>query len=166
MHDRLTQGDIDKIKAEISERKLVIRPKLLDDLKTAREQGDLSENFEYYAAKRAKNQNESRIRYLENMLKTAHLIRNIGGEDEVTMDREIEIAYPDDDETETLRIVTTIRSKPLQGLISIDSPMGKALLHHKVGDTVFIPTDAGGYEVIITRIGDDVDESGDAIRNF
>ena len=145
MHDKLTRSDIEKMEKEIEERKLVKRPELIEAVKEARAQGDLSENFEYYAAKREKNQNESRIRYLENMIKTAI----------------------EDDETETFRIVTTIRGNSLKNLISIDSPLGKALLHHRVGDRVRVKiNETAGYDVVIKSIGDLTDESEDEIRSF
>ena len=96
MHDKLTESDIRKMEEEIEHRKLVVRPKALEDLKVARAQGDLSENFEYYAAKRFKNQNESRIRYLENMIKTARVIDDSSAEDEVGMNNTVTVEYLDD----------------------------------------------------------------------
>ncbi|MCR5294176.1 MAG: transcription elongation factor GreA [Lachnospiraceae bacterium] len=167
MRDRLTREDIAKMEKEIEERKLKLRPELIEAVKEARAQGDLSENFEYYAAKREKNQNESRIRYLENMVKTAVIVEDRGGDDEVTMNRPVEVYFPDDDETETFRIVTTIRGNSLKGLISIDSPLGKALLHKKAGDRVHVRVnDSVGYDVQIRSIGQKVDETEDEIRKF
>ena len=167
MHDRLTRQDIEKMEKEIEERKLKHRPELIEAVKEARAQGDLSENFEYYAAKREKNQNESRIRYLENMIKTAVIVEDQGADDEVTMNKSVEDYFPDDDETETYRIVTTIRGNSLKGLISIDSPLGKALLHHKAGDTVHVNVNKTvGYDVEIRSIGAAADESEDEIRKF
>lgn len=167
MHDRLTRQDIEKMEKEIEERKLKLRPELIEAVKEARAQGDLSENFEYYAAKREKNQNESRIRYLENMIKTAVIVEDHGADDEVTMNKSVEVYFPDDDETETFRIVTTIRGNSLKGLISIDSPLGKALLHHKAGDTVHVNVNKTvGYDVEIRSIGAAADESEDEIRKF
>ena len=167
MYDRLTQGDIDKMQAEINERKLKRRPELIEAVKVAREQGDLSENFEYYAAKREKNLNESRIRYLERMVNTARVVSMPDREGEAGMNKEIELYYPEDDETETVRIVTTIRSNPLKGLISIESPMGKALLGHKAGDTVRVQTETGAsYEVTIRSVSAALDEAGDEIAGY
>ena len=123
MYDRLTKTDIEKMEREIEERKLVLRPELIEAVKEARAQGDLSENFEYYAAKREKNQNESRIRYLERMIRTAHVIDTEDRAGEVTMNKTVEVYFPEDDETETFKIVTTIRGNSLKGLISIDSPL-------------------------------------------
>ncbi len=167
MYDRLTKGDIEKMEREIEERKLVLRPELIEAVKEARAQGDLSENFEYYAAKREKNQNESRIRYLERMVRTARIVEDEAREGEVSMNCPIEVYFPEDDETETFRIVTTIRGNSLAGLISIDSPLGKALLHRRAGDTVHVPLDNGaGYDVIIRSVGEAADEAEDTIRGF
>lgn len=128
MGERLTRSDIEKIEKEIEERKLVKRPELIEAVKEARAQGDLSENFEYYAAKREKNLNESRIRYLERMLKFATIVEEKeSADDEAALNKTVTVYFPDDDETETFRIVTSIRGNSLKGLISIDSPMGKAL---------------------------------------
>ena len=119
------------------------------------------------AAKREKNQNESRIRYLENMIRTAVIVEDHGGDDEVTMNKSVEVYFPDDDETETYRIVTTIRGNSRKGLISIDSPLGKALLHHKVGDTVEVHVNkTTSYEVEIRSISAAADEEEDEIRKF
>ena len=167
MYDRLTQGDIDKMKAEIYHRKNVERPKLIEEVKTAAAKGDRSENFEYYAAKRAKRQNDSRINYLENMIRTAKIVEDTGAADEVSMDKTVEVYFPDDDETETYRIVTTIRGNSLEGLISIDSPIGKAIMHHKVGDTCTVHVnDQVSYDVVIRHIGEAVSEDNDTIKSF
>ena len=167
MHDRLTKGDIEKMQAEIDERRLKLQPQLIAEVQDARAQGDLSENFEYHAAKSAKRQNESRIRYLENMIKTAVIIEDHAAADEVSMDKSVEVYFPEDDETETFRIVTTIRGNSLKNLISIDSPLGRALLHHKAGDTVHVKVNENaGYDVVVKRIGADEGEAGDTIRAF
>lgn len=166
MYDRLTKTDIEKMEREIEERKLVLRPELIEAIKEARAQGDLSENFEYYAAKREKNQNESRIRYLERMIRTAHVIDTEDRAGEVTMNKTVEVYFPEDDETETFKIVTTIRGNSLKGLISIDSPLGKALLHHREGDRVTVRMENGSsYEVEIRSISD-TQEEDEEIRSF
>lgn len=167
MRDQLTQTDIDKMQQEIDHRKLVMRPQLLEAVKDARAQGDLSENFEYYAAKREKNRNESRIRHLERMIKTAHVISDKSGEDEVGINNTVRVYVEEDGEEETYRIVTTVRSNSLENLISIDSPMGKALLGHKEGDRVEIKVnDMYSYAVIIRNIEKTTDESQDKIRGY
>ena len=116
---------------EIEYRKLVVRKEAIEAVKEARAQGDLSENFEYYAAKRDKNKNESRIRYLERMIRTAHVISDTSKEDEVGIYNTVDVYFEEDDETETYKIVTTVRGNSLKGLISSESPLGKALLGHK-----------------------------------
>lgn len=167
MYDRLTQKDIDKMEAEIATRKLELRPKLIAAVKEAREQGDLSENFEYYAAKREKNQNESRIRYLEKMIKTAHIIEDDTSSDEVGIGKTVTIYIEEDDEEEVYKIVTTVRGDVLNGLITIESPLGKALMKHKVGDRITVKVnDDYSYEAVIRRIDDTSDDDSDAIRSF
>jgi len=153
MFNELTQKDIDDMLAEIEYRKCVVRKALLEDVKTARAHGDLSENFEYKAAKQAKNQNESRIRYLEKMIKTAIVVSDKSKDDEVGINKIVELYFEEDDEVETFKIVTTVRGNSLKNLISTESPIGKAVLGHKVGDRVYIEINATtGYYVEIKSI--------------
>lgn len=167
MGERLTKGDVQKIKEEIEYRKLVVRKKELEAVKEARAQGDLSENFEYKAAKQDKNRNESRIRYLERMLKNARIVSDESKEDEVGINNTVTIYYEEDDETERYRLVTSVRGNSMEGLISIESPMGKALLGHKAGDRVMIRTsDSAGYYVVIKKIENTTDDSEDRLRRF
>ena len=167
MNDKLTKNDIRRMEEEIEYRKLTLRPKLLEDVKEARAHGDLSENFEYHAAKKDKNINESRIRYLERMLKTANVITDHSKADEVGLDKTVEVYCEDDDETETYRIVTSVRGNSLSGLISIESPLGKALMGHKVGDRVYIKVNEQfGYYVEIRSISEAAGEEEDQIRKF
>ena len=167
MHEKMTRGDIEKLQAEIDERRLKLQPELIAAVQEARAQGDLSENFEYYAAKREKHQNESRIRYLENMIKTAVIIEDHSKADEVGLNKRVEVYFPDDDETEVFRIVTSIRGNSMKNLVSIDSPIGRALLHKKAGDTATVRMENGAsYQVVIRSIGEDEGEEGDAIRGF
>ena len=142
VYNQLTQKDIDAMKAEIEHRKVVVRKELLEDVKEARAHGDLSENFEYHAAKKEKNRNESRIRYLERMIKTAEVISDESKDDEIGLNKIVELYFEDEDDVETYKIVTTVRGNSLQGLVSTESPIGKALLGHKVGDKVWIPINA------------------------
>ena len=118
MRERLTKNDVEKIQAEIEHRKLVERKELIEAVKEARSHGDLSENFEYHAAKKAKNQNESRIRYLERMLKTAEIVEDHSKEDEIGLNNTVELYCEDDDEVETYRIVTSVRGSSLNGLVN------------------------------------------------
>lgn len=164
---RLTQSDIDKMQEEIDYRKLELRKQLLEDVKETRAHGDLSENFEYHAAKRAKNQNESRIRYLERTIKTAHVIEDTTKDDEVGMNNQVTVLFEEDGEVETYKIVTTIRGDSLNNLISIESPLGKALLRHKEGDRVEVKVnDNFSYYVVIQKIENTKDDSGDRIRSY
>ncbi len=167
MHDRLTQSDIDKMQKEVEHRKLVLRKELLEDVKEARSHGDLSENFEYYAAKKAKNQNESRIRYLERMIKTAHIIEDTTKDDEVGMNNQVTVLFEEDGSVETYKIVTTVRGDSLHNLISIESPLGKALMRHKEGDRVEVKVnDSYSYFVMIQKIENTKDDDEDRIRSY
>lgn len=167
MFDQLTAKDIQKMQEEIEYRKLVVRPKALEDVKEARAHGDLSENFEYYAAKKVKNQNESRIRYLERMIRTAQVISDESEDDEVGMNNTVTVEFVEDGMTEVYKIVTTVRGNSLAGLISNESPLGKALMKHKVGDVVHVQVnDAVGYDVKIVKIENTVDDGSDKIRSF
>ena len=164
MGEKLTKADVKKIEEEIEHRKLVLRPELIQAVKEARAQGDLSENFEYYAAKREKNRNEMRIGYLERMLKFATIIEDRAAADEVGLNKMVEVYFVDEDESESYKVVTSIRSETTEGRISIESPLGKALLGHKVGDRVQVSLPQGGYEVEIRSIAED--HSDDAISSF
>jgi transcription elongation factor GreA len=167
MYDQLTEKDVEKIQQEIDYRKLVVRKEAIEAVKEARAHGDLSENFEYHAAKKDKNQNESRIRYLERMLKTARVISDTSRADEVGLNNTVQVYFEEDDEVETYKIVTTVRGNSMNGLISIESPMGKALLGHRVGDKVHIQVNEQyGYEVEIRSIENTVDDGTDKIRSF
>ena len=164
MAETLTKEDIKKIEAEIEERKLVLRPQLIEAVKEARAQGDLSENFEYYAAKREKNKNESRINYLERMLKFCHVYEDKTNDDEVGIGKEVELYFEDDDESEKFKIVTSIRGDSLKGRLSIESPIGKAIIGRKKGDRVKVAVGNGGYFVNIISI--EINKEDDDIRSF
>lgn len=167
MGEQLTQSDVQKIKEEIEYRKLVVRKRELEAVKEARAQGDLSENFEYKAAKQDKNRNESRIRYLEKMLKNARIVSDDSRDDEVGINNTVEIYFEDDDETEVYRLVTSVRGNSLQGLISIESPLGKAIRGHKEGDRVKVKTSKeNGYYVVIRKIDKTTDDSNDRLRKY
>lgn len=160
MYDKLIKKDIEKMEQEIEHRKLVIRKQALEDVKEARAHGDLSENFEYKAAKKFKNENESRIRYLEKMIKTAKIIEDESAGDEVGLNDTVLLYIEDDDCEEEYKIVTTVRCDVLNNMISIESPMGKALLKHKSGDRVYIAIDdKNGYYAQIREIRKSDDES-------
>ena len=167
MREQLTESDVKKIEEEIEHRKHVIRKEAIEAVKEARAQGDLSENFEYHAAKKDKNQNESRIRYLERMIKTAKVISTDSAEDEVGMNNTVTVYFEEDDEEEVYKIVTTVRGNSLKNLISNESPLGKALLGHKVGDRVEVAVNENySYYVVIRKIENTVDDGSDKIRRF
>ncbi len=167
MSNDLTAKDIEKIKSEIEYRKLEVRKEAIAAVKEAREQGDLSENFEYYAAKKDKNKNEGRIRYLERMLKTATIIEDDSKEDEIGLNNTFSIYFEEDDTIEKYRIVTSIRGNSLTNLISIESPLGKAVMGHKVGDRVEIKVnDNYSYYVVIKEINKTDNEDNDVIKSF
>lgn len=167
MNNELTQKDIEKMREEIEYRKIVVRQEALADVKEARAHGDLSENFEYHAAKKVKNQNESRIRYLERMIKTAVIVSDESAEDEVGMNNTVEVFFEEDGITEKYKLVTTVRGNSLEGLISTESPLGKALLGHKVGDRVYVEVNSGyGYYITIKSIENTTDDGSDKLRSF
>ncbi|MCH5253310.1 MAG: transcription elongation factor GreA [Lachnospiraceae bacterium] len=167
MHNELTKKDIEKMQEEIEYRKLVVRKEALEDVKQARAHGDLSENFEYHAAKKVKNQNESRIRYLERMIKTAIIVSDESPEDEVGMNNTVEVLFEEDKTIEKYKLVTTVRGNSLEGLISTESPLGSALLGHKVGDRVYVRVNADyGYYVVVRSIENTVDDGTDKLRSF
>ena len=167
MFNELTEKDIKKMEEEIEYRKLVVRKNAIEAVKEARAHGDLSENFEYYAAKREKNQNESRIRYLERMIRTAKVVEDQTQDDEVGLNKLVDVYFEDDDETERFKLVTTIRGDSLAGRISTESPIGKAILGRKVGDRVYVAiNDKQGYYIVIKNIEIIEDDDSDPIQRF
>ena len=167
MENQLTKSDIKKIEEEIEYRKLVVRREALEAVKEARAHGDLSENFEYHAAKKDKNINEGRIRYLERMLRTAQVVSVDSLADEVGLNNTVEVYFEEDDCTEKFKLVTSVRGNSLAGMISIESPMGQALLKKKVNDRIFIKVnDLYGYYIVIKAIEKSQDEEADKIRRF
>ena len=134
MHDELTRKDIKKMQEELDYRRLELMPQLIEEVKRTRAFGDLSENFEYKAAKQAQNKNRSRIRYLEGMIKSAKVIDDRSKADEVGLFDKVEIYMPEEGDTEIIQVVTTVRCDPRKGLISKESPFGKQVLGKKVGD--------------------------------
>ena len=168
MYDELTEVDIQKMKDEIAYRTTVLRPKLIEDVQTARGFGDLSENFEYKEAKRQKNRNGSRIRYLENMIRSAHIIDSGSREENVVgLYDKVTVYMPDDDETQVIQVVTTVRTDPLKGLISRESPFGKAVLGKRTGDRVLVQVnDHCSYEVEIRSVEKSEDDGSAPILQY
>ena len=162
MHNELTAIDLQKMQEELNYRRITLRPQLLEEVKVARAFGDLSENFEYKAAKRDKNRNDSRCRYLENMIKTAVVISGHSKEGTVGLYDKVTFYVEDDDEEITCQIVTTMRQDALKGLISKESPVGKAILGRRVGDRATVQVnDSYSYDVVIRAIepGEDTGEA-------
>ena len=167
MREKLTKKDIERIEAEIEQRKLELRPELIEAVKEARAQGDLSENYEYYAAKREKNRNESRIRYLDRVLRTAELIETDSKVGVVGLEKTITILFEEEGEVEVYKIVTPMRCNSIEGRISIESPIGKALLGHKVGDVVKVILETGvNFSMKILEINETIDDGSDKIRGY
>lgn len=167
MNNQLTEKDIEKMKEEIEHRKLVVRPEALEAVKEARAHGDLSENFEYYAAKKEKNKNESRIRFLERMIRTAEIVPDTSREDEVGMNNTVEVLFEEEQTIETYKLVTAMRCNSLAGLVSVESPIGMALMGHKVGERVYVRvSEEYGYYLTIRSISNTVDDGTDKLRSF
>ena len=167
MYDELTQVDIDKMKDELEYRIGVVRPKILEEVKFTRSFGDLSENAEYHAAKRERGRNESRIRYLRNMIKTAKIINPESKADEVGLFDTVEYYVEEDDCIESVRIVTSLRQNSLERLISRESPMGRAVMGKKAGDRVCVKvSDAYSYYIVIKSITKGGDDASLEIRKF
>ena len=167
MHDELTKKDLQMMKEELDYRRIQLRPQLLEAVKEARAFGDLSENFEYKAAKQEKNRNESRIRYLENMIRTARVLKEEGPADGVGLYDKVTVYLEDEEDTETYQVVTTMRQDALHGLISKESPLGKALLGRRVGETVHIQVNEKyGYDAKILSIEKGEDDGSVPLRGF
>ena len=164
---KMTKMDLQKIQEELDYRKGAFGQELRHTLKVAREQGDLSENADYTAAKRANNQNNSRIAYLENIVRHAVIIEDTSEEGTVGLNKAVTVWIPEDEEEETYKIVTSIRGNSVDGRISTDSPMGKALMGHRVGDTVTVQVNPQyRYEVEIRKIEYIEDDGTDGIRQY
>lgn len=167
MFDELTKVDIKKMQDELEYRIGVVRPKILEEVKFTRSFGDLSENAEYHAAKRERGKNESRIRYLRNMLKTAIVIDYNSNQDEIGLFDTVTYYVEEDDCQEQVRIVTTLRQNSMEGLISKESPMGKALMGRKIGERIqIIVNENYSYYVVIKDIQKGDDDTTLEIRKF
>ena len=163
----LTKKDLEKIRQELDHRRIELRPQLLEAVKEARAQGDLSENFEYKAAKQEKNKNEGRIRFLERTLKTARVVEDRSAPDAVGLYDKVTVLLEDEEEPETYQIVTTLRQDVLRGIISKESPMGRALMGRRVGDRAVVELDNGSsYEVVIQAIEKGEDDGSLPLNRF
>lgn len=167
MHDELTREDIRKMEAELEYRRLELMPELMEEVRRTRAFGDLSENFEYKAAKQAQNSNRRRIRYLEGMIRTARVIEDRSAADQVGLYDRVEVYMPEDDETEIIQVVTTVRCDPRRGLISKESPFGREVLGRKVGDRFVVRvSETYSYEAEIRAITKGEDDGSAPLLEF
>ena len=167
MHNELTKIDLQKMREELDYRRITLRPQLLEEVKVARGFGDLSENFEYKAAKQEKNKNESRIRYLENMIKTARIIEDHSDNHTVGLYDKVTIWLEDDEEEETWQVVTTVRQDVSHGLISKESPMGSSLMGKKVGERFYVQVNKDfGYYAVVRAIKKGHDDGTAELNRF
>lgn len=168
MYDELTQVDIDKMKAEIEHRMTVLRPQIMEEVRTARAFGDLSENYEYKAAKQEMRKNESRIRYLKRMVETARVIPvSAAPEGEAALFDWVTIEYEEDGEQEEIQLMTTLRQDARRGRISKESPLGRALMGRHVGDRVQVAVEGGdSYWVVIRALRHGQDDDSLPISRY
>ena len=169
MHDELTRVDFQKMLEELDYRLNTLRPKIIEDVQIARSYGDLSENFEYKAAKQEKNRNDSRIRYLQNMIATAVIIEDSHADEEnvAGLFDFVTLWFEEDEEEQRIRLVTTLRQNPMEQLISKESPLGKAVMGRRVGERVRVTVnDETSYHVVIRAIEKGEDDESLEISRF
>lgn len=167
MYDELTKKDIEKMQEEIDYRVQQLRPKLIEDVQTARAFGDLSENFEYKCAKQDKNRNDSRVRYLQRMIKTAKIIEEESVGDAAGLNDTVEILMENTGKKRSIKIVTTLRQDALKGFISRESPVGQAVLGHKAGERVRVDMGNGkGYWLTIESVTKGEEDDSIPISRF
>ena len=167
MYDELTEVDIQKMREELEYRERELRPKLIEDVKVARAFGDLSENFEYKAAKREKNRNDSRIRYLTRMINTAKVIEDKSADGVAGLFDKVKIYIEEDDEERDIRLVTTLRQNAPEGLISKESPVGRAVMGHRAGDRVLVEVSPDySYYIVIRSVEKGEDDESIPIRGY
>ena len=153
MRDELTEVDIRKMREEIDYRENVLMPQIIAEVQRARGFGDLSENYEYKAAKDEQRRNRSRIRYLKNMVESAVVIQDASADNEVGLFDRVKLYLEDDREEMEITLVTTLRQNPLEKRISKEAPLGKAILGKKAGDRAFVKVnDTMGYWVKILEV--------------
>lgn len=166
MHDELTKVDIEKMQAEIDER-VARRAALRETIRAAKELGDLSENDEYHSARREFNKNNGRIEYLQSMIETAIVIDSTSKEDEIGLFDTVELFIEEDDETRTITLVTTLRQDAINGFVSKESPLGQAILGHKIGDRVSVKVNEKySYDVIVRSIKKGQDDASLPISEY
>ena len=167
MYNELTEVDIKKMQEEIDYRMKVVRPKCIEDLKTARGFGDLSENYEYKAAKQELRRCDSRLRYLRRMIATAKVIESDTRQDVASLFDRVTIEYVEDGDTETITLMTTLREDALNGIISKESPLGKAVMGRRVGETATVRVDGeNSYTIKVLEIEKGSDDESLPISAF
>ena len=167
VYDELTEVDIKKMEEEIRYRRVELGPKLMAEMRRTREFGDLSENAEYKEAKREKRRNEGRIRYLENMIRTARVIEIEGDADTVSLFDRVRIFNEKAGKEREIQIVTTLRQNALEGYISKESPLGSALMGHKKGDRILVEVSPTmSYYVRIVEVTKGVDNEDLPISGY
>ena len=167
MHDELTAVDIRKMQEEVDYRENTLMPKILEDVKVARSFGDLSENYEYKAAKQEQRKNMSRIRYLKQMIASAVVIEDRSADDTVGLYDKVVLFMEDDDEEMTVRFVTTLRQNALEGLISKESPLGKTVMGHRVGERLLVTVSEDySYHVVVRSIEKGEDDGSVSISGY
>ena len=167
MYNELTEVDIKKMQEEIDYRMKVVRPKCIEDLKTARGFGDLSENYEYKAAKQELRRCDSRLRYLRRMIATAKVIKSDTREGVAGLFDRVTIEYVEDGDTETITLMTTLREDAVNGIISKESPLGKAVMGRRVGQTATVRVDGEtSYTIKVLKIEKGSDDESLPISAF
>ena len=167
MHDELTKVDIKKMQEEIDYRVKELTPKLKEELSKARAQGDLSENFEYKSSKRELSRNYSRINYLQRMIATAVVVDLDSEKDKIGLFDKVRLYIEEDDEEQTIELVTTLRQNALKGLISKESPVGKAVMGHKKGDRVTVHvSETYSYDIVIRDVQKGSDDESLPISSY
>ena len=167
MYNELSEVDIRKMQEEIDYKTRVVRPKCIEDLQTARGFGDLSENYEYKAAKQELRRCDSRLRYLKRMIATAKVIKADTREGVVGLFDKVEIEYEEDGERETITLMTTLREDAVNGIISKESPLGKAVMGRRAGDRVVVRVnDDISYAIRIISIQKGTDDDSLPISSY
>lgn len=147
----LTSEGFLELETELNNLKNEDRPRIIEAIKEARAQGDLSENADYDAARDEQAKIEARIQELEYMLEHAKIIEKASG-DKVEVGTTVTVNYVDDDEEEIYSIVGSMEADPFENKISNESPIGKAIMHKKVGDVISVESPNGSYDIKIVKI--------------
>jgi len=145
-----SEGFLD-LETELNKLKTEDRPRIIEAIKEARAQGDLSENADYDAARDEQAKIEARIQELEYMLEHAKIIEKTSG-DTVNVGTTVTVQYIDDDDEEEYSIVGALEADPFENKISNESPIGKAIMNRKVGDIISVDSPNGSYDIKIVKI--------------